>query len=467
MSEGLVPPNDLDAEATVLSACMFYDDAFDKVSRILKPEHFYASANQRIFETMCELNKIGKPLDAVSVAGHLRERGNLQKAGGAKAIADLCDSIPATVNVETHARTVAEKAVKRSCIKLCQTLATEGYQNNQSLSEWLLEVEARIFEVTRLREDAASLVLLADAAKTEFESMRERAANPDVLPGITTGFNALDKKIGGWRRGAKYTIAGRPGSGKSSLMLDHAIAAAEAGYGVVIVSLEMPREQLVQRIIAQMSRVAGTDLDRPHLLTSAQWKDVTAAITRINGLPIAVRDSATAKSADIRAAVREGTRILKSRFGDKIDVALVAIDYIQIMEADGKGTRENEVSALSSANRKLAKDENCAVLELAQLNRSVEARQDKRPLLSDLRESGGIENDSFGVIMVYRDDYYKPAEAIPDGEAELLVRKIRQYGSTGVVKVRFDGKTTHFFNDDTLNGNVNEFDDFPVDNGSF
>ena len=466
MSTGLVPPNDLDAESTVLSACMLDSDAFNKVQSFLKPEHFYATGNQYIYQAICDLNAIGKPTDAVAVAGQLRETGHLQKSGGTPYLASLCDSTPAMRNIETHARTVVEKHARRLLITTCQQIATEGYSDKQTLSDYLLDAESKVFDVTRLRGDNTSkAVTLGDATIHEFESMRERAKNPEVLPGITTGFPSLDRKIGGWRRGAKYTLAARPGQGKSALLLNFAVAAAESGHGVIVLSLEMPREQLVQRIIAQMSNVRGEDMDRPHRLTSAQWRDITAAVERMTKLPIVVVDSSSQTAASIRAAVREGKRLLKRKINESIEIGLVAIDYIQIMTGEGKGTRENEVAAMSGANRALAKDENCAVLELSQLNRGVENREDKRPGMADLRESGSLEQDSFGIIMLYRDDYYKPTEAIPDGFAELLIRKIRQYGSTGVIKVKFDGPTTNFYEDPDLIQEIQ--DDFLVDNGSF
>jgi replicative DNA helicase len=466
MSEGLVPPHDLDAEAVVLSACMLDSDAYDKVQPFLKAEHFYASANQHVFEAISELKRTGTPTDVVAIANNLRNGGKLAKVGGTPYLGSLCDSVPAMANVEQHAKTVTEKAARRLCINVCQRIAAEGYLDNQSLSDWLLDVEARVFDVTRLREAVSHSITIRDATLHELKSMQDRSQNPEVLPGITTGFPSLDRKIGGWRKGAKYTIAARPGQGKSSLMLNFAVSAAEAGHGVVIVSLEMPREQLVQRIIAQIARVRGEDMDRPHRLTSAQWTDITNAVEQITGLPIVIVDASSQTAASVRAAVREGSRLLKQKYNESIEIDLVAIDYIQIMDGDGKGgTRENEVSKISGANRALAKDENCAVLELSQLNRGVENKPDKRPGMADLRESGAIEQDSFGILMIYRDDYYKQPEAVPDGFAEILIRKMRQYGSTGVVKVKFDGPTTNFFEDPNVIQEIQ--DDFLVDNNNF
>lgn len=461
MSEiGMVPPSDLDAEAVVLSACMLDPAVIDIVRPVLNPKHFYADANRRIFEAILALSDIGNPVDPVSIARWLSDRGHIQKIGGRAYLAQLIDATPATANVENHANSIVNKASIRETIRVCQTIVTEGYGDVGSVSEWLTSAEARVYDVTRTREINNTTIVLGDAALTEFRDMQDRAKHPDTVPGITTGLRGLDAKIGGWRRGAKYTIAARPGQGKSAFMLNAAVSAAEAGHGVVVVSIEMPREQLVQRIIAQIAHVRGEDMDRPHTLTSAQWRDIAAAIERIGKLPIVVVDAGVQSAATVRAAVREGARLLKRKWGEQCEVALVAIDYVQIMTGTGRGTRENEVSEISASNRALAKQENCAVLELSQLNRKVEERPDKRPVMADLRESGALEQDSFCILMLYRDDYYKPPEAIPDGLAEILIRKVRQYGSCGTVRVKFDGPTTNFFDD----SEPGEFEDFRPDN---
>jgi replicative DNA helicase len=462
MSGGLVPPSDLDAEAVALAVCLLYPEEIDKVSSIVKPSDFYADSNGRIFEAILELEKQNKRADIVSVAGYLRDRGTLLKVGGTPYLAQLVDATPATARVEEHAKTIAEKAALRNLIKVCSSIATESYGDVGNFSEWLLASESKVYEATRQANSVESVVTIGDAVRTEIVNMTERKNSTDTVPGITTGFYSLDRKIGGWRKGAKYTIAARPGIGKSSFMLDCCVSAAEAGHGVVIVSIEMPREQLVQRVLSQLSGVKGEDMDRPQTLTAAQWKDIAAAAERIGVLPIVIVDSGTQNPSKLRGAVREGRRLLKRKCGDNVEVDLVAIDYIQIMHGEQGGTRENEVSQISGANRALAKQENCAVLELSQLNRKVEERPDKRPIMADLRESGAIEQDSFGILMLYRDDYYKGPEAIPDNKAEILIRKIRQYGSCGVVHVEFDAARTHFLE---VPGIAQEFDDMPVDNG--
>lgn len=452
-----VPANDLAAESVILADCIFHNDDIDKVRTVLKAEDFYATANQRIFEAMCDIYDSGKPVDIVTLAGHLRSSGKLSQVGGSKALADLLDNESATAHVETHAKTVAEKALVRRVQRTCQTLAAEAYGGIESVTEWLLAADAKIYTATRNKLLEQSLFTIGEATEEELKNLKERSESKNTLAGITTGFRDLDRQIGGWKRGCKYTIAARPAVGKTSLLLNHAIAAAKAGHGVVVVSLEMPREQLVLRALAQLANVDGKLLDTGRL-SGAQWKDILEAAEVLKNLPIVIEDSGSQNPASLRSCVREGFRKLQKIFGDKITLDLVAIDYVQIMNGtDKKGqTRENEVAEISNGNRMLAKAEDCAVLELSQLNRKVEERPDKRPIMSDLRESGSLEQDSFGIIMVYRDDVYKSPDAIPDGTAELIVKKIRQGGSCGVVHVKFDGPTTNFFDTDSLTA---EFDD--------
>ena len=460
--KGLVPPNDMDAEAAVLSACLLDPESFDKVSSIIGPEDFYADGNGLIYKAIGDLNASGKAIDIVTVANELRNNGNMAKIGGTPYLAQLSDATPAVAHVEEHARSIAEKASIRRLQSVCAKVRVEGFSDVGNVVEWLNIKEAELYEATRGKNKNSNLVTIHEAVEKEFLSMTERRQNPDMAGGITTGFRSLDKKIGGWRKGSLYTIAARPGLGKTSFLLNCCLAAAMAGHGVVIVSIEMPCQQLVQRLISQLAGIRGEDLDKPDKLTSAQWRDAREAADVIAKLPIVVVDSASQKATTIRAAVREGRRKLKEDYGQDVEVDIVAIDYIQIMEAEKKGTRVEEVSAMSTSNMNLAKSENAAVIQLSQLNRLVEQRPDKRPILSDLKEAGTIEENSFGVIMLYRDDYYKPADAIPDNEAEILVRKIRQYGSVGVAKVKFDGPTTNFYEDKDL---TSEFDDFHVDNG--
>ncbi len=462
---GRVPPSDLDAENVVLGACVLDPECIDKIRAILKPEQFYSSANQRIFESICALVDTGKPVDIVSLLGHLRNSGNIDKIGGAKALTDLLDNVAASSHPETHAETVSQKASVRALVNVCRSLAIEGHGDIGNVSEWLSSADNRVYNATRTKEFEQNSVTIGEATMKEMANLRERSQNPAVVPGITTGFASLDRQIGGWKRGCKYTIAARPGQGKSSLMLNHALGAAKAGHGVVIVSIEMPREQLVLRSLAQLAHVNGKDLDRAQL-GSAQWKDLTNAAETLTQLPIIIVDAGSQNPATVRAAVREGQRLLQRKFGENMTVDLVAIDYVQIMSgSDSKAkhqNRENEISEISGANRLLAKLYNCAVLELSQLNREVEKRPDKRPVMSDLRESGSLEQDSFGIIMLFRDDAYKSPEAIPDGDAELLIRKIRQGGSCGTIRVKFDGPTTNFFDSEE---SYREFDDVGIHNG--
>ncbi len=440
----LVPPNDLDAEAAVLSAVLL-EGSLDRVRDRVAAQDFYADANRKIFAAALELDGAGKPCDLVTVGGLLRDHQRLGQVGGPAYLAQIVDSTPAFAHVSEHARIVRDKARIRRVQDVARVIAAEGYGDTGDVSEWLQGVEARLFRVTGERTDEDSLVTFSELAKSELKRMTERRREKVRVGGLATGFPTLDRKLDGLKRGNKYTVAGRPGTGKTAFALALAINLGRHGLPVVFFSLEMPREQLTERAIAQESKLSTQRVARSDL-NDREWAAVARAFSTIASLPIVIDDRGTQTLASVRSSVRRALTRLEQQSGKPAKLALVVVDYLQIMtplEKKGR-SRENEVSDLSAGLRALAREFNCAVLELSQLSRECERRQDKRPILSDLRDSGAIEQDAFGILMLYRDDLYKAEGKEPDHRIEILIRKLRQGGGLGTVKLHFDAESTSF-----------------------
>jgi replicative DNA helicase len=444
---GRVPASDLDAEAAVLSACLLDQSAYDKVQVLLQARHFYADANRRVYMAMQDLATKGSPIDVVSVAGVLRDHEKLQAVGGTPYLAQLSDATPAVANVLTHAQTIIDKWSIRQITFACQTIAIEGFGDIGEVANWKQSVDQRIYAVTRQHELDDQFSVLGQAAADEVRQVGERRKNKGiVVSGITTGLPTLDARIGGMKRGNKYVIGARPSAGKTGMLLNMLLAAARAGHGVVCVSLEMPRDQLALRALAQEANIDGHKLGMGRI-NDAQWKDLVGASVELEKLPIIIVDASMQTISTLRSSVRDARRRLKEKFGDHIEIGVVGIDYLQLMRVapDVLINGDGELTAISQATMQLAKDEHCVVIECAQLNRDVEKEKDKRPYSHHFRGSGSIEQDAFGIFMIYREDMYRKEGEDKDNRAEILVRKIRNGGATGTVHCKFKPATATFY----------------------
>lgn len=472
---GRVPPHDLDAEAAVLSAIFLEPEAFDRVQETLKADHFYSDANRRIFDSIVQLQQAGRPVDVVSVAGYLRDRERLQQVGGTPYLAQLADATPAVAHVEAHAKTIREKWRLRQLIATCQRFAAEGYGDCGETQAFIDKAEQSVFDIARVPE-GSSIVPVKDAINKAFEIMSEAAKRGGRTTGIETGFFSVDGKTSGLHPGDLYIVAGRPGMGKTSYVLNIAANVAspragmdaegqpieQPGHGVAFFSLEMPREQLAARVLAIEARVDVSRL-RSGNMRPDDWNRLTDAAARLGRLPLWLDDTPGLTLLDLRAKVRrlqaEISRGESATGTDKL--GLVIIDYLQLMQGRaGVQSREQEISELSRGLKGLAKEMGVPVMALSQLNRSVETRaaKDKRPQLSDLRESGAIEQDADAIFFIYRDEYY--FKDSPDqGIAEIIIAKQRN-GPTGTCKVRFQSEFTRFDNLAPDEYEFNEYDDF-------
>ncbi|MGN6107733.1 MAG: replicative DNA helicase [Kofleriaceae bacterium] len=466
---GRVPPHNMDAEAAVLSAVLLDRDALDRVLEILKPEHFYSDAHGKIYEASQELALAGTPIDIISVASWLRDRERLQQVGGAAYLAQLADATPAVAHVGAHARVVYEKWRLRQLIATCQRVAAEGYGDVGEVQAFVDGAEASVTALARVRE-RSPIRRIDTMLHAALDRIDRRRAGDVAVGGVLTGYQRIDKKMGGWRDGNVYVIGARPGQGKTSLVLDITanVAAPRAtadghlqpGDGVVFFSLEMPHEQLVERALASEARVPF-EFVRDGFLQDYHRSKLAEAASYLSGLPIWIDDTPGITLQELRAKVRRCQAEYDQEPVVEVDaqtgvetvtkpgrrIRMVVIDYLQLMRHPGAESQEQEVSAISKGLKELAKELQVVFVPLAQLNRAVETRpgKDKRPQLSDLRSSGGLEQDADAVLFIYRDEYYNPETTNARGIAELIIGKHR-HGSTGKVLLRFDGSCMRFDN---------------------
>ncbi|WP_437525199.1 replicative DNA helicase [Sorangium sp. So ce726] len=466
---GRVPPHDLDAEAAVLSAILLHRDALDRVLEILKADHFYSEANSRVYEAAQELAAAGTPIDIVSVASWLRDRERLAQVGGAAYLAQLADATPAVAHVAAHARVVYEKWRVRQLIATCQRVAAEGYGDVGVVQEYIDGAEQAVYQLARTPQGTATQPI-AQVLKAAFEQITAAAERGDRITGISTGYEKLDAKTAGLHDGDLSIIAARPGMGKTSFVLNlavnvasprtvsspgpdqfgHGVERHDPGFGAAVFSLEMPREQLATRMVCSEGRVDVGKL-RQGFLQPDDWRRLTEAASFLSTLPIWIDDTPAISLLELRAKVRRIQAEYDRPPSDGSSgrrIGLIVIDYLQLMKGrDGVSSREQEISEISRGLKQLAKELKVAVIALSQLNRAVETRttKDKRPQLSDLRESGAIEQDADNIIFIYRDEYYNPETTNHKGIAELIVAKQRN-GPTGKVLTRFTSSCTRFDN---------------------
>ncbi|HEY8038718.1 MAG TPA: replicative DNA helicase [Polyangiaceae bacterium] len=463
--EGRVPPHDLDAEAAVLSAVMVDPLAFDKVNEFLKPEHFYSEAHRRIFESCVDLSAEGKPVDVVQVATWLRDRDRLAQVGGMAYLTEVLNAAPAVANVAAYGKTIHEKWRVRQIILTCQRVTAQGYSGYGEAQTFIDSTEQAIYDIARTRE-TTSVFMLRDVMRETFKKIEKANARGARITGIATGFDRYDRMTSGLHDGELTIVAARPGMGKTSLVLNMAANVAspqqlesardpnerweQPGFGVVIFSLEMPREQIVNRMLCSEAKVDVSKV-RTGMLTPSDWSKLTQAASHLGSLSVWVDDSPALSILELRSKVRR----LQSEF-DRVDeasgekkqrIGLVMVDYLQLMRGrENAASREQEISEISRGLKQLAKELSLPVIALSQLNRAVETRgeKSKRPQLSDLRESGAIEQDADNICFIYRDDYYNK-ETADRNVAELIIAKQRN-GPTDTVKVRFDAQYTRFDN---------------------
>ncbi len=443
-----VPPSDLDAEGALLGSVLFNPQSLCLVSW-LRPEEFFSEANRRIFEAALWLGAQGRLCDVVSVAGRLRDIDRLTQIGGSAYLAELSDKTPAVADIEDYAKRIRETYRVRELIRACNSTAAHAYERAR-LADLLSTHEEALFRLNK--DDRTSRPeTLGVIVRGSFARITEAARAGKEIAGTPTGFERLDSLVAGLHAAELTVIAARPGMGKTSLVLNLVRNVASLvdpdgvqSFGSIVFSLEMPKDQLALRWVCGEAQVNADKLRRPATLTNRDWTQLTTASATLFQLPILVDDTPAMSLVDITGKAMMAKAELAQ---GGLKLALVAVDYIQLMRGDtSAGNREQEISSISRGLKQLSKRLGVPVIALSQLNRSVETRgkSDKRPQLSDLRESGAIEQDADNIIFIYRDDYYDK-DSGDKGIAELIVAKQRN-GPTGMVKVKFDAAYTRFAN---------------------
>lgn len=441
--EGRVPPHSAEAEKSVLGAAMLSKDALFDVMEVVKPADFYDENHKEIFQAMIDLNRKNAPVDALTVAEELKKRNSLEMVGGRAYIASLSSMTPTTSNAMEYGRIVAEKASVRRLIETADDIVTKGYDGTMDANQMLDYAESGIFEISQARQKG-QYSHIRDVL-VENLAIIDRAEQMDGgLTGITTGFSKLDEMTSGMQKSDLIILAARPAMGKTAFALSLARNAAVKGKAsVMIFSLEMAKEQLTQRLLSMESKVELQTL-KTGRLERRDWDDLNVALDILSNSNIHIDDTAGISIMEMKSKCRR----LKAEAG----LDLVIIDYLQLMNPEGKAdSRTQEISVISRNLKLLARELDCPVLVLSQLSRAPEQRTDHRPMLSDLRESGSIEQDADIVIFLYRDEYYNKEDTEKPGECEVIVAKHRS-GPTGSVDVAWIERYTQF--KDKASGNI-------------
>lgn len=429
-----IPPHNEEAEKSALGAAMLSKEALLDVSEEVKAEDFYNESHKEIFDAIMSLYRENVAVDMLTVCEELNKRKSLDMVGGRAYIATLTSDVPSTANAGEYAKIVAEKAMLRQLISASEEIAAKGYDDKLGASELLDCAEGDIFRIAQKRQ-RSDYTKIQDVLMKNLKLIDEAEKNKGGVIGLPTGFKLLDEKTSGLQPSDLIIVAARPGMGKTAFALNIAQQSAiKAGASVLIFSLEMSQEQLGQRLIAMQARVESEKLKRGGLELK-DWDRINVALNELNGTKIVIDDTPGISVMEMRNKCRR----LKAEQG----LDLIVVDYLQLMTFDGRAdNRQQEISALSRHLKLLAREMECPVIVLSQLSRAPELRQDKRPMLSDLRESGSIEQDADIVMFLYRDDYYNENTEKP-GVCEVNIAKHRS-GPTDRIELTWVARYTKF-----------------------
>jgi replicative DNA helicase len=464
---GKLPPQAIELEEAVLGAMMLEKDAANDVIDILQADSFYKDANKKIFAAIKEIYGRSEPIDILTVTTELRKKGELEIVGGAYYVSKLTERVASSANIEFHARIVSQKYIQRELIRVSSEIIKSAYDETSDVFDIMDKAEQSLFEVAQgnIRKDFSDMTSLMRETIQQIEIARTKT---DGLSGVPTGFTQLDRVTSGFQPSDLIIVAARPGMGKTAFVLTLARnTAVDHNQPVAVFSLEMSSTQLVSRLISSESELSGEKLRKGNL-ENHEWEQLNSKIVNLAKAPIYIDDTPALSIFELRAKCR--------RLKAKHDIQMVIIDYLQLMTAggDGKGNREQEISTISRNLKVIAKELKIPVIALSQLSRAVETRGgDKKPQLSDLRESGAIEQDADMVMFIYRPDYYGFTED-PDtgsnleGTGQIIIAKNR-HGSLETITLRFIAKLAKFADLDVGNfeglSNLSPSSDFENPNG--
>jgi replicative DNA helicase len=439
LTPGRVPPHDQDAELSVLGSILLDPLSVAKVLQFLHPEDFYRENNGQIYRAALDLFSAGEPIDNVTLAAQLQTMGMLDRVGGRTQLASMQSAVPTAANIEYYGRIVKEKAYKRRLISAGTNIAGFGYDDAVEAEEAINQAQSLVFGVADDR-DQRELARLYDLLGPAMERISLQMESGQGVIGVPSGFHDLDRMTGGFKDSDLIIVAGRPSMGKTSLALNIALhAALESKKAIAIFSLEMSKEQLTERLLTEQAQIDAQRLHRG-LLSEAEYDRVSNALGPLGEAAIYIDDT---------PAMDELTLQLKARQAKmRHNIDMIVVDYLQLMHGRSRGddNRVQEVSSISRALKGLARELRIPVIAISQLSRAPEQRPDKRPILSDLRESGAIEQDSDVVMFLFRPEYYKSDER--PGIAEVIIAKHRN-GPTGMIELKFRRDHTRFYNLET------------------
>lgn len=443
------------AERSVLASVLLENHRLDEAAEsIATPDDFFSDRHQRIWTAMVTLSSAGTAIDHVTLRDQLEKSADLKRVGGDEYLLGLTSTIPSAANIEAHAQIVSDKAAVRRVGLACQTTLSEFAGGIDSVDDFLDQAEARVFAaVNRRRRAGAQAASVGEVLPQVLEELGDAERHGSGISGQHSGLGRLDRMTAGMHDGDLIVVAGRPGMGKTSLAMGVATKVALAGRPVAVASLEMPKDRLVRRMLCSEARV-DSQRARTGTLASGDWDKLAAAAGGLSQLPLTIDDTPAQTIMQVRSFARRVRAKAK-------DIGLVVVDYMQLMSCGSKkSNREQEISEISRSLKALAKELECPVMALSQLNRNIESRpkKDRRPRLSDLRESGAIEQDADVVLFVYRDEVYNPTTE-ERGVAEIIIGKQRE-GPTGTCRVRFLAEFTRFEDlADDWRGDLDDFSD--------
>jgi replicative DNA helicase len=437
LSSHKLPPQHIEAEQSVLGGILIENYAINKVMEILKPDDFYRDSHRKIYEALIVLSERDEPADSITLTNELKNSGHLDSVGGASYVASLIDLVPTAANIEYYAKIVKEKAILRKLIQTSTEIITQSYEERGDVEGFLDEAERAIFDISENRV-RPSFYPIKDVVKGSFKILERLYEKKELVTGVPSGFKDLDRMTAGFQPSDLIIVAGRPSMGKTAFCLNVAqYAAIEKKNPVAIFSLEMSKEQLVIRMLCSEAHVEGTKL-RSGFLSESDWPRLTIAAGNLSDAPIYIDDTAALTVLELRAKARR----LKTERGG---LGMVIVDYLQLMKGRTRvESRQQEISEISRSLKALAKELNIPVIAVSQLSRKTEERTGNRPQLSDLRESGAIEQDADLILFIYRDEVYNRSEDNPNrGKAEIIIGKQRN-GPIGKIELAFFDRFTTF-----------------------
>ncbi len=438
-----IPPHNIEAEQSVLGSILLKDDGFLKVNEFISAADFYREAHKTIFSAMAELFERNEPQDLVTLTSYLTDTAQIDSVGGASYLATLTSVVPVTANIEAYGRIIRQKSVLRNLINTTSDIANRCFEEQDDIDQLVDEAEQSIFEIAG-NKSKTEFTALRTIIPESFKTVEKLYERKELITGVPTGYAELDKMTAGLQPSDLIILAGRPSMGKTALALNIAQHAALVDKtGVAVFSLEMSKDQLAMRLLSSVGRIDSQKI-RTGRLQNEDWPHLSRAAGMLAEAPIYIDDTPALSIPEMRSKMR--------RLASQNDIGMILVDYLQLMRGRNAENRTQEISEISRSLKALAKEHEVPVLALSQLNRGLETRTDKRPMMADLRESGAIEQDADVICFIYRDEVYNKNEDNPDkGIAEIIIGKQRN-GPTGITRLFFKKEYTMF-------ENLSSFDD--------